>query len=94
MVTVWGFAAFFAVMLAAAVCAVLLIMATRHVMLRQIQANLLILCEQSDSLQRSLQSGQPDGGGNRLADCHQPAYASQTTTAANASRYQPKGISV
>ena len=45
--------ALFAVMLAAAVCTVLLIMATRGATLRQIQASLLALSEQFDTLQQS-----------------------------------------
>ena len=54
--------ALFAVMLAAAVCTVLLIRATRSATLRQIQASLLALSEQFDALQQSLQGGQSSGG--------------------------------
>jgi hypothetical protein len=53
----------FAVMLAAAVCTVLLIRATRGATLRQIQASLLALSEQFDTLQQSLQGGQSCNGG-------------------------------
>jgi hypothetical protein len=60
---VWGISVLLAVMLAAAVCTVLLIMATRGATLRQIQASLLALSEQFDALQQSLQGGQPSGGG-------------------------------
>ncbi len=51
------------VMLAAAFCTVLLIRATRGATLRQIQASLLALSEQFDTLQQSLQGGQSSGGG-------------------------------
>jgi len=61
--TVWGISLLFAITLAAAVCTVLLIMATRRATLRQIQTSLLVLSEQFDTLQRSLQGGQPSGGG-------------------------------
>ena len=61
--TVWGILVLFAIMLAAAFCTVLLIMATRAATLRQIQASLLVLSEQFDALQQSLQGGQPSGGG-------------------------------
>jgi hypothetical protein len=60
---VLGISALFAVMLAAAVCTVLLIMATRGATLRQIQASLLVLSEQLDALQRSLHGGHATGGG-------------------------------
>jgi hypothetical protein len=50
----------FVVMLAAAFCTVLLIMATRGATLRQIQASLLALSEQFDALQQSLHS-RPSG---------------------------------
>ena len=59
----WGTVALLAVMLAAALCTVLLIMATRRATLRQIQASLLILSEQLDTLQRSLHDGHSTGGG-------------------------------
>jgi hypothetical protein len=58
-----GTMALFAVMLAAAFCTVLLIMASRRATLGQIQASLLVLSEQFDSLQRSLQGGHSTGGG-------------------------------
>ena len=61
--TVWAIAALLAIMLAAAVCTVLLIMATRSATLRQIQASLLALSEQFDALQQSLQGGQSSGSG-------------------------------
>src|SRR5208282_156617 len=63
LITVGGFVALFAVMLAAAFCTVLLIMATRRATLRQIQASLLALSEKFDALQPSLQGGQSSGGG-------------------------------
>jgi hypothetical protein len=53
----------FVLMLAAAVCTVLLIRATRGATLRQIQASLLALSEQFDALQQSLQGGHSSGGG-------------------------------
>jgi hypothetical protein len=62
-VTVWSISALFAIMLAAAVCTVLLITATRRATLRQIQASLLVLSEQFDTLQRSLPGGHSTGGG-------------------------------
>jgi hypothetical protein len=62
-VTVWGIAALLAIMLAAAVCTLLLIRATRSASLHQIQASLLALSEQFDALQQSLQGGQSSGGG-------------------------------
>lgn len=62
-ITLWTLVALFAVMLAAAVCTVLLIRASRGATLRQIQASLLALSEQFDALQQSLQSGQSSGGG-------------------------------
>ena len=61
--SLWAIATLLAVMLAAAVCTVLLIMATRGATLRQIQASLLALSEQFDALQQSLQGGQSSGGG-------------------------------
>ncbi len=61
--TVGGILVLLAVMLAAAFCTVLLIRATRAATLRQIQASLLALSEQFDSLQQSLQAGQSSGGG-------------------------------
>ena len=62
LVSLWATVALFAIMLAAAVCTVLLIMATRGATLRQIQASLLALSEQFDTLQQSLQGGQSSGG--------------------------------
>jgi hypothetical protein len=62
-ITLRAIAALLAIMLAAAVCTVLLIMATRGATLRQIQASLLALSEQFDALQQSLQSGHSSGGG-------------------------------
>jgi hypothetical protein len=50
-------------LLVAAFSTVLLIKATRGATLRQIQASLLALSEQFDTLQQSLQGGQPSGGG-------------------------------
>ena len=67
-ITLWAISALFAVMLAAAVCTVLLIMATRGATLRQIQASLLALSEQFDALQQSLQGGQPSGGGQATTE--------------------------
>jgi Flp pilus assembly protein TadB len=61
--SLWAIATLLAVMLAAAVCTVLLIMATRGATLRQIQASLLALSEQFDALQQSLQAGHSSGGG-------------------------------
>jgi hypothetical protein len=58
-----GTMALFVVMLAAAVCTILLIRATRGATLRQIQASLLALSEQFDALQQSLKGGQSSGGG-------------------------------
>jgi hypothetical protein len=49
-----GTMALFVVMLAAAVCTILLIRASRRATLRQIQASLLALSEQFDTLQKSL----------------------------------------
>jgi predicted nucleic acid-binding Zn ribbon protein len=63
LITVGGIVALFALMLAAAFCTVLLIMATRRATLRQIQASLLALSEKFEALQPSLQSGQSSGGG-------------------------------
>ncbi len=60
---VGGIVVLLAFMLAAAVCTVLLIMATRGATLRQIQASLLAISEQFDALQQSLQGGRPSGGG-------------------------------
>ncbi len=60
--TVWGILVLLAIMLAAAVCTVLLIMAIRAATLRQIQASLLALSEQFDALQQSLQDGQSSAG--------------------------------
>jgi len=62
-IILWATVALFAVMLAAAFCTVLLIMATRRATLRQIQVSLLVLSEQFDTLQRSLQGGHRTGGG-------------------------------
>ncbi len=62
-ITVWGFSALFAIMLAAAFCTVLLIMTSRRATLRQIQASLLVLSEQFDTLQHSLQGSHSPGGG-------------------------------
>jgi hypothetical protein len=59
----WGILALFAIMLVAAVCTVLLIMATRGATLRQIQASLLALSEQFDALQQSIQGSRSSGGG-------------------------------
>ncbi|MCE5303892.1 MAG: hypothetical protein LLF97_12400 [Planctomycetaceae bacterium] len=61
--TVGGIVALLAFMLAAAICTVLLIRATRGATLRQIQASLLALSEQFDSLQQSLQGGHHSGCG-------------------------------
>jgi hypothetical protein len=61
--TVGGILLLLVVMLAAAVCTVMLIRATRGATLRQIQASLLALSEQFDTLQKSLQGGQSSGGG-------------------------------
>ena len=60
-VNLWGIMALFAVMLAAAFCTVLLIMATRRATLRQIQSSLLALSEQFDTLKQSLQGGKSLG---------------------------------
>jgi hypothetical protein len=62
-ITLWGISALLAVMLAAAVCTVLLVMASRRAALRQIQLGLLVLSEQFDALQRSLHGGSFPGGG-------------------------------
>lgn len=62
-VTLWANLAVLAVMLAAALCTVLLIMATHRATLRQIQASLLVLSEQFETLKQSLQGGQSSGGG-------------------------------
>jgi hypothetical protein len=62
-VTIQGIALLLAVMLAAAACTVLLIMASRRATLRQIQVGLLVLSEQFDALQRSRQTGHSRGGG-------------------------------
>lgn len=59
----WGTLALLTVILAAAFCTVLLITATRRATFRQIQANLMVLSEQFDSLQRSLHDGHSAGGG-------------------------------
>jgi hypothetical protein len=59
----YGTLALFAVMLAAAVSTVLLIRASRTATLHQIQASLLALSEQFDSLQQSLQASHSSGGG-------------------------------
>ncbi len=59
----WGIMALFTAMLAAACCTVLLIMASRRATLRQIQTSLLALSEQFDTLQRSLDGGKSNGGG-------------------------------
>jgi hypothetical protein len=59
--TLWANVAVLAVMLAAALCAVLLIMATRRATLRQIQASLLVLSEQLETLQQSLRASQSPG---------------------------------
>lgn len=59
----WGTLALVTVMLAAAVCTVLLIRATRGATLRQIQVSLLVLSEQFEALQQSLQHVQSSGGG-------------------------------
>jgi hypothetical protein len=64
-INLWGISALFALMLAAAFCTVLLIMATRRATLRQIQASLLVLSEQFDTLQRSLQGGHSIGAGGQ-----------------------------
>jgi hypothetical protein len=56
--TVGGIVALLASMLAATVCTVLLIMATRGATLRQIQASLVALSEQFDAMQQALQGGQ------------------------------------
>ncbi len=63
LVQFWGTVVVFAVMLAAAFCTVLLTMAMRRATLRQIQAGLLVLSEQFDALQQSLQGGHSSGGG-------------------------------
>ena len=60
-VNLCGIIALFAVMLAAAFCTVLLIMATRRATLRQIQASLLVLSEQFEMLQQSLRASQSPG---------------------------------
>jgi len=57
-VTVWSISALFAIMLATTFCTVLLIMATRRATLRQIQASLLVLSEQFETLQQSLRASQ------------------------------------
>lgn len=62
-INLWGISALLAVMLAAAFCTLLLVMATRRATLRQIQVSLLVLSEQFDMLQRSLPSSHSTGGG-------------------------------
>jgi type VI protein secretion system component VasF len=62
-INLWGILAVLAVMLLAAFCTVLLIMASRRATLGQIQVSLLALSEQFDALQRSLQNRQTTGGG-------------------------------
>jgi hypothetical protein len=62
-VTILGISVLFMVMLAAAFCTVLLIMASRRATLGQIQASLLALSEQFDTLQRSLHADHSTGGG-------------------------------
>jgi hypothetical protein len=58
----WGTLALIAIMLAAALCTVMLIMVSRRATLRQIQVSLLALSEQFDALQRSLQASHSAGG--------------------------------
>lgn len=60
--------ALFAIMLAAAVCTVLLITANRRATLGQIQVSLLALSEQFDTLQKSLQSSHSIGGNQATQD--------------------------
>jgi hypothetical protein len=57
LVNLGGTMALFVVMLAAAFCTVLLIMASRRATLGQIQSSLLALSEQFDALERSLHDG-------------------------------------
>ncbi|MGO8749059.1 MAG: hypothetical protein ACLQNE_24125 [Thermoguttaceae bacterium] len=64
----WGTVALLAVILAAACCTVLLIIATRRATLHQIQASLLALSEQFDTLQRSLHGGHSTGGGQAMQE--------------------------
>jgi hypothetical protein len=58
-----GIAALFVVVLAAALCMVLLIRASRGATLRQIQASLLILSEQLDAMRQPLPDDRSSGGG-------------------------------
>lgn len=60
--------ALFAIMLAAAVCTVLLITASRRATLGQIQVSLLALSEQFDALHKSLQSSHSIGGNQATQD--------------------------
>jgi len=63
MTSIWIASAAVAALLVAAVCTVLLVMATRRATLRQIQVSLLVLSEQFDTLQRSLHGSRSTGGG-------------------------------
>jgi hypothetical protein len=58
-----GTMALFVVVLAAALCTVLLIRASRGATLRQIQASLLVLSEQLDAMQPPLPGARLSGGG-------------------------------
>jgi len=61
-VIITGISVLLAVMLAAAFCTVLLIMATRRATLRQIQVSLLAISEQLETLQRSFPGDHLPGG--------------------------------
>jgi hypothetical protein len=63
MKSIWVASVAVASLLAAAVCTVLLVIATRGATLRQIQSSLLALSEQFDTLRQSLQGGHCSGGG-------------------------------
>jgi Flp pilus assembly protein TadB len=67
-ITLWGIVAVLAVMLAGAVCTVLLIMAT----LRRIQLSLLALSEQFDMVQRSIDGGHSTGGSQATQEPNEP----------------------
>ena len=60
-VGLWIISASVAALLMAAVCTVLLLLATRRATLRQIQASLQVLSEQVETLQQSLRASQSAG---------------------------------
>ncbi len=60
-IILWIVSASVAALLAAGVCTVLLVLATRRATLRQIQASLRAISEQVETLQQSLRAAEPPG---------------------------------